>query len=134
MRLPVAMHLQAMLKDAQNIIGRGQGLRFLHRYRPRSRQRCQRIAGICHAQAGVATTMDQLMRLREKFAFPYAAMAALQVKAQPHFLPLGIMVADLCRHRGNILQLPEIQRLAPYERLDSVQEICAQGTVARTDA
>ena len=78
--------------------------------------------------------MDQLVRLREKFAFPDAAMATLQIIAETDFLPLGIMVADLRGHRGDVLELPEIERLAPDERLDGIEEIIAERPVARTDA
>ena len=73
------------------------------------------------------------MRLGEKFAFSYAAMATLEVKTEAHFLPLGIMVTNLCGHRGDVFQLSEIKRLAPDERLNGVQEIIAQCAVACAD-
>ena len=77
--------------------------------------------------------MDQLMRLREKFTFADPAMATLQVEPKAHFLTLGIMVTDLRGHCGDVLQLPEIKRLAPDKRLNGVQEICAQRAVACAD-
>ena len=70
------------------------------------------------------------MRLGKKFTFSYAAMATLQIKPKAHFLPFGIMVTDLRGHRADILQLPEIERLAPDERLNGMQEIFAQCAVA----
>ena len=73
------------------------------------------------------------MRLREKFTFANPAMATLQVEPKAHFLTLGIMVPDLRGHCGDVLQLPEIERLAPDEGLDRVQEICAERAVACAD-
>ena len=70
------------------------------------------------------------MRLGKKFAFSYAAMATFQVKTKAHFLSLGIMVTDLRGHRTDILQLPEIERFAPDERYNGIQEIFAQRAVA----
>ena len=70
------------------------------------------------------------MRLGEKFTLADPAMAALQVETEAHFLPLGIMIADLCRHRGDILQLPEIQRFTPDKGCNRLHEIGAQRPVA----
>ena len=132
-RLPVAVHLQTMFKCPQLFIGGGQRLRLLRANRASRRQPRQRLACVGHAQHRIASAMDQLMRLREKFTFADPAMATLQVEPKAHFLTLGIMVPNLRGHCGDVFQLPEIERLAPDKRLDSVQEICPQRAVACTD-
>ena len=130
-RLPVIDHLQPVLDGAQQFVGRGQDLRIIGTYPLTRRQRCQGRSGVGHAQAGIAAAVDQLMRLREKFAFANAASSALQIIAGAKLLPLMIMVAYLPAHVANIGNLSEIQTAPPDERLNAFQEIIAQRAVAR---
>ena len=70
--------------------------------------------------------MDQLLDLGEEFGLADAAAAALQVEAGPERLALRIMVADAERDVADFLDRPEIERAAPDERLDLVEEALAR--------
>src|SRR5690606_7926915 len=84
-----------------------------------------------HAQRRIASAVDELVDLREKFDLADAAAPALQVEARAERLPLREMVANAVAHRADFLELPEIEAAAPDERLDRGEEIFAERAVAR---
>ena len=74
--------------------------------------------------------MDQLLDLGEELDLANAAAPALEVEARAERLPLRIMVADAADDLANFLDRPEVERAAPDERLDRVEEMLAQAPVA----
>ncbi len=131
MRLSIIKHLQAVLNDSKQLIGLAQGLRILPRNSPilcQQRQCCPRIG---NAQGWNAPTVDQLMGLGKKFAFPNATPAPLQIISGTKLLPCVIMIADLARHLSDIGDLAEIQTAPPDEGLNAVEEIAAKRLIPR---
>jgi hypothetical protein len=129
-RLPVVHHLQPVLDRAEQPVGVLQRSPLAPHdptgfgKRGKGGKRCRR------AQHRLAATMDELVHLRVELDLADAAAAALQVKAGAECLAFGIMVADSARHRLKLADGAEIERTAPHERVDGVQEIAAERLVA----
>ena len=70
--------------------------------------------------------MDHLLDLDEEFDFANAAAPALQIIARADLGVLGEMVADPRRDLPHFLDHAEIERAAPHERLDRVEEALAE--------
>jgi hypothetical protein len=130
MSLAVVDHLDAMLDRAQQPIGARErigGFRIDPPSRSKGRQRLQRGAP---PQFELAAAMDELMRLCEELDLADAAAAALQVVAGTERLPFVKMVADLGRQRVDFRDRAEIERAAPDERVDRLQEMAAHLSIA----
>ena len=52
-----------------------------------------------------------------------AAAPALEIKARPERLALGMMIANAPRNPANLADRPEIERATPDERPDRLEKI-----------
>ena len=75
--------------------------------------------------------MDELVDLGEELDLADAAAAALEIEAGAELLALGIMVADPAGDRLDLADRAEIERAAPDERMDRLEEIAAERGIAR---
>ena len=78
--------------------------------------------------------MDHLLDLGEELDLADAASPALQVVARPEPRALREMVADAGGNFPNFLDHAEVERAAPDERLDRLEEMLAERPVAGADA
>ena len=75
--------------------------------------------------------MDHLLDLGEELDLADPAAAALQVVAGTEPRPLREMVADAGGNLADFLDHSEVERTAPDERLDRLQEMLAEGAGRR---
>ena len=78
----------------------------------------------------VTAAVDQLLDLDEELRLADAAAAALEVEAGAERLALRIMIADAQADVADFLDGAEIERAAPDEGADLVEESLAQRDVA----
>ena len=97
-------------------------------------ERCERGERRRQPQRGVAAAMDQLVDLREKFAFANAAAAALEVIAWAKRLTLRIMVTNPRRDRAHFANRAKIKPAPPDKGPDRVEKAIAEREVARARA
>src|SRR5207244_3552294 len=83
------------------------------------------------AYRSVAAAMDELVNLREELDLANAAAPALQVEAGAERLALGVMIADAARNTADLADRAKIERAAPDERADRVEETSPQFRIAR---
>ena len=74
--------------------------------------------------------MDQLVALGEELDFANPAAAALEIEAGAEALALRIMIADQPGDRLGLADRAEIERAAPDERMDRLEEIAAERAIA----
>src|SRR4029079_3464309 len=96
--------------------------------------RLERIKCCRGAHGRIAATVNHLLDLGEEFHLADAAPAALQgvYRAEPS--TLREMVADSGGDFPNFLDHPEVERAAPDERLDRLEEMLTESAVAGADA
>ena len=131
MRLRILDHLHAMLDRTQQPVRLGELAAAwssgdlptarapeLHRASPRRGPR-------------IAAAVDHLLDLHEEFDLADSAAASFQVEAGAHLRSLGEMVADSRGYLPHFVDYAEVERAAPHERLDRVEEPLAERDVAR---
>ncbi len=131
MRLSVVHHLQPVLDHAESIICLAEHLRFILGNLPRCGQCIERRTGPAKPQARIATAVDQLMRLSEKFDFANSATPGLEVEPGARFFRPRMIGADSHSQLPNFLDRAKIQAAAPDERTDRGEEFLACGNIAR---
>ena len=78
--------------------------------------------------------MDHLLNLDEEFDLADSAAPALEVEARADMRALSEMVADAGRDLADLLDHAEIERAAPNERLNRVEESPAERKIAGSSA
>ena len=131
LRLLVGDHLQAMLDDAQEAIGRielvaGRGRDPAALLQPFQRHECRRRAQLRLAAAG-----DELLGLHEEFDLADAAAADLDVVAGHGDAAEAAEGVDLPLHGVDVGDGGEIEILAPDVGRKRLQDGLARGDVAR---
>src|SRR4051794_12249468 len=87
-------------------------------------ERCGRAHG------SIATAVDHLLDLDEELHLADAAAPTLEVETWPDLRTLGEMIPDARRDLPHFFDHPEIERAAPNERLDRLEELASQLHVA----
>ena len=131
MGLRVVDHLHAMLDRPQQACRLRQGCRDPRPVDPagaRSAASASSVAGGAHGR--IAAAVDHLLDLGEELDLADAAAPALQVEARAEPRALREMVADARGDLADFLDHPEIERAAPDERLDRLEEMLAERAVA----
>ncbi len=75
--------------------------------------------------------MDHLLDLDEKLDFANPTAPSFQIITGSDMCALGEMVSDPGGDLPHVVDHPEIERAAPNERLDGIQEALPQRDVAR---
>ena len=128
-RLLVADHLHAMLDAAQVDVGRleiGGDVRLDPAALQQVGERGQRRP---HAQVGLPSAGDELLRLDEEFDLADAAAAELQVVARDADAAEAPVGVDLALHGVNVGDGRKVEVLAPDERRQLLQEALARRNV-----
>src|SRR4029079_2100392 len=86
-------------------------------------QRLDRVEGGRDARRFCATAVDHLLYLDEKFDLADSAAATLQIEARPDVRALRKMVANPRGNLTHFLDHAEVERAAPHERLDCIEEL-----------
>ena len=132
--LLIVDHLDAMFDRAQQAIGVGKRVSELGIEVTGGGQRGERVERRGDPQSAVAAAVDHLLCLGEEFDLADPAATALQVKTGAERLDLGIMIADRQADRADFVDRAEIERAAPDERVDRVEEVTAERGVAGAGA
>src|SRR5260221_226165 len=122
MCLFVGNHLQAMLDGAQEPVGILQiGAR--RSVDPAAvGERAQRHQRLPASQLRISPARDELLGLNEKFDFPDAAPAKLDIVSLDRDDAVTAIGMDLALHLMNVGERDEIEVLAPDERREIVDE------------
>jgi hypothetical protein len=123
-------HLQAVLEPAQESVGLGELLGGARVDTAGLFQRGEGLGGARVAQARIAAAVDQLLGLGEELDLADAAAAKLDVVARQGDFGAALVGVNLALDGVDVLECPEVQVLAPDERLELAQEGLAQGQVA----
>ena len=122
MRLRVVDHLHPVFDGAKQTVCSGKIASRRVIETARCLERFDRVQCCGRAHRSVATTMNHLLDLDEEFDFANATSAALQIVSGPAAGTLREMVADTRGYRPHFLDHAEIERAAPYERMDGIEE------------
>ncbi len=131
-RLAIVDHLEPVLDRAQRDIGPSEILRLVEPDPPRLGQRGERVARGGRAQRRLAAAMDELVDLGEELDLADAAPPPFQVIAGAERLGLRIMIADAAADVADLADRAIVERAAPHERTDRVEETAAERQIAGT--
>ena len=135
MGLRVVDHLHPMLDGPQQPIGVGELAARRRLVEPAGRSQSRdRVERRRRPHRRIAAAVDHLLDLDEEFDLANAAAAALEIVARPDARPLRKMVADARGDLPNFFDHTEIERAAPDERLDRVEEALPERDVAGSRA
>ena len=130
-RLPVLQHLDTVFHHPQPGVSSGELLRRRLFHQSHPRERMQRRARVAAAQFRVATAVDQLVGLSEKFDLANSPPTALQVEPRAKLCLARVGFANSHAQLSDVIDCPEIDAAPPHERPYARQETLAPGNIAR---
>src|SRR5690348_14996781 len=130
MRLRILDHLHAMLDGPQQAICLGELVRHCAVETVGSDQRFYRVQRRGSPHRGIAAAVDHLLNLYIEFRFTDSAAAALQVESRTDRRPLSEMIANPRGDLTNFFDDSEVQRAAPNERRNRMEEALAERDIA----
>ena len=134
MRLRVFDHLRAVLDGPEQAICVVQriGVGFGD---VRCGAKCfDRVEGRGLANGRIPAAVNHLLDLGEELDFANPAAATLQVVAGTEPRPLREMIADAGGNLADLFDHSEVERAAPHERLNRLQEMLTERLVAGAHA
>jgi hypothetical protein len=130
MGLRVIDHLHPVLDRPQKPIGTGKLVRVAGVQVAGRNESGDGIERCGRAHGSIAAAVDHLLNLDEELDFADAAAPALEVEAWANLGTLCKMIPDAGRDLAHFLDHSKIERAAPNERLDRVEELASQLHVA----
>src|SRR5690606_3138940 len=134
MGLTIVDHLQAMLDDAQPIVGTAEQLCIVGGDDPFGSQRIERGARAAQPEGGQAAAVNELVGLGEELDLADAAPPTLEIEAGPWLGRAGIVAADPAGKTADFFERHEIDAAAPDEGADRGEKLLARLDVTRSRA